>query len=101
MPEKLNQGVVMQRKCTDAFMCLVFFLYCCGLFATAAYGYSRGDPMKILTLFDSEGNQCGNVYHKTFSYKYLLWPDIAKVVQNPLSAPNRRVCVSECLMDAY
>jgi hypothetical protein len=41
-------------------MCLIFFVFFCGMFATAAYGYAKGDPMRLITPFDSSGNQCGS-----------------------------------------
>jgi hypothetical protein len=41
-PDELKEGTVMNRRCTDVFMCLLFFLFFCGLFATAAYGYKNG-----------------------------------------------------------
>jgi hypothetical protein len=45
----------MERSCTDAFMCLIFSIFFCGMFATAAYGYAHGDPTKLITPFDSSG----------------------------------------------
>jgi hypothetical protein len=36
-------------------MCIIFFIFFCGMFATAAYGYKNGDPMKMITPFDSDG----------------------------------------------
>jgi hypothetical protein len=37
-------------------MCFIFTLFFCGMFATAAYGYAKGDPEKLITPFDSDGN---------------------------------------------
>ena len=50
------------------------------MFATAAYGYAKGDPVKLLTPFDSMGNQCGLSGTKTEPFKYLWWPDLYKAV---------------------
>jgi hypothetical protein len=50
----------MERKCTDMLVCLIFVVFFCGMFATAAYGYAKGDPAKLITPFDTYGNQCGN-----------------------------------------
>jgi hypothetical protein len=36
-------------------MCLIFFIFFGGMFATAAYGYKNGDPSKLITPFDSSG----------------------------------------------
>jgi hypothetical protein len=45
----------MERRCTDKFMCLVFFIFFCGMFAVAAYGFAKGSPTKLVTPFDSDG----------------------------------------------
>jgi hypothetical protein len=73
----------MDRKCTDPFVCLIFFVFFCGMFATAAYGYAWGDPMKIMTPFDSDGNQCG--MKNLTDYKYIFFPD---VIESLLNAPS-------------
>lgn len=44
------------------------------MFATAAYGYAKGDPYNMLTPFDSDGARCGN--GSRADYKYLWWPSI-------------------------
>lgn len=49
----------MDRSCTDVFICMIFVVFSCGMFATAAYGYAKGDPYKLITPFDVDGNQCG------------------------------------------
>jgi len=38
---------------------MIFVIFFLGMFATAAYGYSQGNPNKLITPFDSQGNQCG------------------------------------------
>lgn len=53
--EKLKDGIVMDRRCTDKLMCLIFFVFFGGMFATAAYGYKFGDPSKLVTPFDADG----------------------------------------------
>jgi hypothetical protein len=57
-------------------MCLIFFVFFCGMFATAAYGYAFGDPQKLLMPFDSDGNVCGNKSSAYADYPYLYWPDL-------------------------
>ena len=51
----MKKGIVMNRSCTDVIVCLVFFLFFCGMFATAAYGYAKGDPYRLITPYDSDG----------------------------------------------
>lgn len=64
----------MNRSCTDVLICLIFSLFCCGMFATAAYGYANGNPYRIITPFDSNGNMCGQ--GNISAYPYLMWPDL-------------------------
>jgi hypothetical protein len=45
----------MERSCTDAFMCIIFTVFFLGMFATAAYGFHKGDPTRLITPFDSSG----------------------------------------------
>jgi hypothetical protein len=41
---ELANGPVMKRSCTDCICCLVFIAFLAGMVATAAYGYSKGNP---------------------------------------------------------
>lgn len=77
----------MERSCTDLLMCLIFFLFFCGMFATAAYGYSQGDPMRLITPFDSSGNQCGSE-SKLEGYKYLYWPKMFQTFAGSATSLN-------------
>lgn len=77
----------MERSCTDVWMCIIFFLFFVGMFATAIYGYIHGDPSKLITPFDSDGNQCGT--GELSEFKYIWWP-------NPVSSINSAACVVEC-----
>jgi hypothetical protein len=51
--------MVMERSCTDIICCLVFTVFFVGMLGISAMAYTTGDPMKIMTPFDSDGNQCG------------------------------------------
>lgn len=53
----MKSGMKMERSCTDKLMCIIFTLFFCGMFATAAYGYKFGDPSRIITPYDSDGKQ--------------------------------------------
>ena len=96
----------MDRKCTDAFMCIIFAVFFCGMFATAAYGYAKGDPTKLIMPFDSDGNNCGGANTKSQDYKYLFWPDLADSVVGAASNVSsititadmlgNTVCVKSC-----
>ena len=47
--------MIMERRCTDWFMAIIFFIFFAGMFATAAYGFRNGDPSKLITPYDSDG----------------------------------------------
>ena len=68
------EGFVRHR--TDLLMCLIFIVFIAGMFGTAAYGYAKGEPSKLLTPFDSRGNQCGVAGTPTEKFKYVWWPDL-------------------------
>jgi len=77
----------MERSCTDVLMCLIFFVFFLGMFATAGYGYSQGNPMRLITPFDSAGNQCGS-NGKLESYEYLYWPKMFQSLAGSASSLN-------------
>ncbi|CDW74451.1 UNKNOWN [Stylonychia lemnae] len=94
-PPELQNGVVTDRQCTDVFMCIIFTVFFCGMFATAAYGYAKGDPVKLITPFDSDGNQCGLKGSAMADYKVLYWPNLNNLVLNP-NGLDQTVCVKYC-----
>jgi hypothetical protein len=51
----MKNGIVMERSCTDVFMCIIFFVFFLGMFGTAGYGYHKGDPYKLIVPIDSSG----------------------------------------------
>jgi len=61
----------MDRSCTDVFMCLIFFVFFCGMFATAAYGYYKGDPTKLINPYDSSGKK--DSFFLYFFNRKLMW----------------------------
>lgn len=50
------KGIKWERSCTDIICCLIFSAFIVSLVAIASYAFSNGDPVKILTPFDSVGN---------------------------------------------
>lgn len=57
--EKMKNGIILDRSCTDVIMCIIFTVFFFGCFGTAAYGYAEGDPVLLITPYDSDGNICG------------------------------------------
>ena len=47
------------RSCTDIFFCLLFVVFMNVIIAISIYSFVKGDPVKILTKYDSDGNSCG------------------------------------------
>jgi hypothetical protein len=101
-----QKGVTWDRSCTDCICCLFFALFLVVMVAIAVIGFRQGDPIKILTPFDSVGNRCGypnqgvtlgsatggivlNVTDFT-EYKYKLFYPTKKIYDLP------SVCVKEC-----
>jgi hypothetical protein len=54
-----DKGLKWERSCTDTLFCLVFTFAISAMLLASAYGLKNGDPMKIITPFDSVGNKCG------------------------------------------
>lgn len=52
--EKMANGPVSDRSCTDIFCCLIFLAFLAGMAATAAYGFAKGDPRLLLTAWDAD-----------------------------------------------
>ena len=47
------------RSCTDVLCMLLFAIFMSIMIAISIYAYVKGDPVKILTKYDSNGNMCG------------------------------------------
>jgi len=45
----------MKRSCTDIACCCLFIAFIVGMAGTAAYGFANGDPLLLLTGWDSDG----------------------------------------------
>ena len=40
--DELNNGPIMNRRCTDVFFCLFFIVFLCGMGAAFGYGFAYG-----------------------------------------------------------
>lgn len=57
---KLKQKeMITQRSCTDALCCSIFFVFILAMVGVSVFAFKQGEPMRILTPFDSDGNECG------------------------------------------
>mmetsp|Transcript_3157 Transcript_3157/g.3770 ORF Transcript_3157/g.3770 Transcript_3157/m.3770 type:complete len:137 (-) Transcript_3157:1510-1920(-) len=93
--QDLENGPVFKRKCTDVICCPLFVAFCCGMAWAFIYGLSNGDPWKLTTMFDYDGNGCGHTTGYT-DQKYIYWPDIDTSVTAYSTLATRTMCVSKC-----
>lgn len=49
------------RSCTDTLCCILFGAMLLAMIAVSAFAIMKGDPMKLATPFDSDGNLCGGL----------------------------------------
>ena len=54
-----DKGIKWDRSCTDVICCLIFLVQLGSMIGITGYAISEGDPLKMLTPFDSVGNKCG------------------------------------------
>ena len=57
--EKEDGAIKMERSCTDILCCLIYLFFIVVMVILAFYGISKGDPLNILTPFDTLNNKCG------------------------------------------
>jgi solute carrier family 44 protein 1 (choline transporter-like protein) len=54
-----TKGIVWERSCTDVLCCLIFAGCLVVMVGLSGFAFSKGDPLNIITPFDSVGNRCG------------------------------------------
>jgi choline transporter-like protein 2/4/5 len=54
-----KKGIVWERSCTDILCCVFFLAFVVVMILVSAVAFAQGDPLKIFTPYDSDGNQCG------------------------------------------
>lgn len=72
----LQDGPIFKRSCTDCLCCPLFIVFCAGMCWALIYGVSNGDPYKLITLYDYDGNGCGYT-SAVKNYPYIYWPTIS------------------------
>ena len=104
--DSFGNGPIAKRSVTDCLCCLIFIAAIVGFCGASAYGWSNGDPKKLLTAWDSDGNGCG-YSDATKDYKYLYWPrppsgsDLKKAIENldytaAIGLLKEGTCVRKC-----
>ena len=109
-----NSGMKWERSCTDILCCLIFLAFFVGMIGVSGYALSSGDPIKILTPFDSDGNQCGmpdqtasnttdNVKRDFTDYPFKFFTGLSNIAEGSDALNNKAlyfaVCVKECPSD--
>ncbi|XP_068728860.1 choline transporter-like protein 4 [Montipora capricornis] len=97
------KGPIANRSCTDIPCCILFVAYIVGMIVVGIIAFKEGDPDRLLSPTDSNGNICGK--GDKADKKFLLFFDIstcvtkggdlAQYVSTP-SCPTPQVCVSGC-----
>lgn len=85
--EKLANGPIEKRGCTDILCCLIFVAFFWGWIGCTIWGFSNGNPGLIGRGYDIDGNICG--YTSGFGSYELLY-----FVAPP--STSKTVCVSSC-----
>lgn len=55
--DKMQNGPVMDRNCTDVLCCLIFIAFLVAMGALGAYGFAKGNPLLLLTPWDADGKK--------------------------------------------
>lgn len=70
--KELENGPIKNRGCTDIIFCLLFTVFVGYYIYAVVMGIATGDPEKLITPFDEDGNGCG--YSAGFEdYPYLYF----------------------------
>jgi solute carrier family 44 (choline transporter-like protein), member 2/4/5 len=74
LDDKLADGPVENRGCTDCLCCLLFVAFVAAWFTIGIYGFANGDPLLLTYPFDSYQHQCGRGVTSDYSYVYYPYP---------------------------
>ena len=103
-----KKDMVMERSCTDFLCCILFGIFVAAMVFVTMFAVEKGDPNRILTPFDSDGNECGQplqiatggLGQRDFSpYKYKYFTSIMQVATGNKGSTYDAVCVSSCPKD--
>ena len=59
MDERLNNGPLQNRSCTDVLCTLLFILFFGAFILVSIFGLKNGDPKTLFAPLDSDGKFCG------------------------------------------
>jgi hypothetical protein len=90
---KVEGGIEWNRSCTDIICCIIFIAFIAAMLGISGYALSTGDPINIITPFDSDGNKCGAPGDfEMYPYKHFT----NLLVNNGGNDLYYSVCVKKC-----
>ncbi|XP_023195864.1 choline transporter-like protein 5 isoform X1 [Xiphophorus maculatus] len=94
------RGPVQNRKCTDVVCCIIFLIVILGYIALGTVAWFHGDPRKIISPTDSQGQFCGQTDTSNSNKNILFYFNMLKcaspAVLINLQCPTTQLCVSKC-----
>ncbi|KAI9562773.1 hypothetical protein GHT06_010227 [Daphnia sinensis] len=96
--EMVHRGPVKNRSCTDVVCLIIFIAFLVGWGIIGFYGFTLGDPQRLLHPTDSNGRICG--VDETLKDKpYLFYFDLTRCADPSVlikGCPTPQVCVKTC-----
>jgi len=100
-----KKEMVMDRSCTDILCCFLFGIFLAAMVFVTLFAVETGDPNRILTPFDSDGNECGQPLQtatvglgsRDFSeYRYKYFTSVMQAATGSKGGVYDAVCVKSC-----
>ena len=85
---ELRMGPIINRRCTDLTMLILFLLLCTFSTYISIFAFSHGKPKELAIPYDSDHYACGRGARLDYPYVYFLSPHIGYLW--------RTVCVKSC-----
>ncbi|XP_046448873.1 choline transporter-like protein 2 isoform X1 [Daphnia pulex] len=94
----VHRGPVKNRSCTDIFCLIIFIAFLVGWGIIGFYGFTLGDPQRLLHPTDSNGKICG-VDETVKDKPNLFYFDLTRCADPSIfitGCPTPQVCVKSC-----
>lgn len=90
--KEVLDGPTRNRGCTDVICCMIMLVFWAFTVFLLFHGYTKGDPWKLVQIYDHTNTPCGDVNSGTadFPYAFFFQP-----IQ-PLTGLKNVICVKEC-----
>ncbi|KAM3144620.1 hypothetical protein pb186bvf_003227 [Paramecium bursaria] len=85
LDDRLKQGPLEERGCTDCFWCILFLGQLAMLIAISVFAFTEGYPDAVFVSYNSTGYQCGNGTQSGCPFSYVV-----------NFVPLQSICVSSC-----